>query len=77
MIRASGKSQIALKNAATVTQSRSYTSIQRVDGRRIIAVTANVVPGQANENQIPIDLKSEFLPYLAINYTGLQYGLQG
>jgi multidrug efflux pump subunit AcrB len=48
-----------------------------VDGKRVLNVTANVVPGQANENKILASLKAEYMDELLASYPGLQYSFQG
>ncbi|MCC5997077.1 MAG: efflux RND transporter permease subunit [Oceanicaulis sp.] len=67
---------LALGAAAAVSESRSYTRIERIDGRRIIEVTANVdtavtTPGAAREQV------EAFLPELAARYPGLTFALAG
>ena len=69
--------EIPLARAALMKKNRAYTEINRVDGKRVINVTANVVPGLANENKILDNLKTEYLPSLLANYSGLKYSFQG
>ncbi|MBW1751771.1 MAG: efflux RND transporter permease subunit [Deltaproteobacteria bacterium] len=69
--------EIPLARAARVKSSRAYTEISRVDGKRVLNVTANVVPGQANENKILAGLKADYLPQLPAKYPGLKYSFQG
>ncbi|MFT4702447.1 MAG: multidrug efflux pump subunit AcrB [Bradymonadia bacterium] len=42
MVRAPSGAELALSEAANIERSRSYTSIRRIDGRRVISVTADV-----------------------------------
>jgi multidrug efflux pump subunit AcrB len=77
LIRTPDGGEIPLARAAQMTQSRAYTEINRVDGKRVINVTANVVPGLANENKILASLKTDNLPTLLANYSGLKYSYQG
>jgi multidrug efflux pump subunit AcrB len=77
LIRTPDGGEIPLARAAEMIQSRAYTEINRVDGKRVISVTANVVAGKANENKILASLKSEFLPQLLSRYSGLSYSFEG
>ncbi len=77
LIRTPDGGEIPLDRAARMIQSRAYTEINRVDGKRVLNVTANVVAGKANENKILASLKSDFLPQLLADYSGLSYSFQG
>ncbi|MCP4542854.1 MAG: efflux RND transporter permease subunit [Chloroflexi bacterium] len=66
-----------MSKATRMIQGRAYTHIERVDGRRVLDVTANVVAGKANPSKILADLKKGFLPELVARYTGLSYSLEG
>lgn len=77
LIRTPDGGEIPLDQAASMNQSRAYTEINRVDGKRVLNVTANVVAGKANENKILASLKSDFLPQLLAKYSGLSYSFQG
>lgn len=68
---------IPLSVAATITETRGFTSIERVDGRRIIELTADVdeaviTPGSARER-----VEQDFLPQLAADYPRLTWRLSG
>ena len=68
---------IPLSVAATITETRGFTSIERVDGRRIIELTADVdeaviTPGVARER-----VEQDFLPQLAADYPQLSWRLSG
>jgi multidrug efflux pump subunit AcrB len=77
LVRSSQGVLIPIRQAAQFTSSRAYTEIRRVDARRVINVTANVVPGQVNENKILASLRSDYLPGLLAEYSGLRYSFQG
>jgi multidrug efflux pump subunit AcrB len=77
LIRTPAGGEMPLAEAATITQSRAYTEINRVDGRRVLNVTANVVQGVANENKILATLQAEFIPELLARYNGLRFSFQG
>ena len=77
LVRTPSGGDMPLTRAASMTQGRAYTQIERVDGRRVLDVTANVVAGKANPGKIIADLKKDFLPELAARYTGLSYSFEG
>jgi multidrug efflux pump subunit AcrB len=77
MIRTPDGGEIPLVRAAELKSGRAYTEINRVDGKRVLNVTANVIPGLANENKILASLKSVFLPELVAKYPGLKYSFEG
>jgi len=77
LIRTPDGGEIPLDRAVRMIQSRAYTEINRVDGKRVLNVTANVVAGKANENKILASLKTDFLPQLLASYSGLSYSFQG
>ncbi len=77
MIRTPDGGEIPLIRAAKLSRGRAYTEINRVDGKRVLNITANVVPGIANEHKIMASLKSGFLPELIAKYPGLKYSFEG
>ncbi len=77
IVRTPDGGEIPLARAAQVTGGRAYTEINRVDGKRVLNVTANVIPGQANENMVLASLKTDFLPKLMVSYPGLKYSFEG
>jgi multidrug efflux pump subunit AcrB len=77
LIRVPDDTLIPLAQAATFTTNRAYTEIKRVDGRRVLNATANIIPGQANENKILADLRATFLPELLARHGGLRYSFEG
>jgi len=66
-----------LAQAVEMGHGRAYTEINRVDGKRVLNVTASVVPGQANENKVLASLKNGYFQELAARYSGLGYSFQG
>ena len=68
--------EILLRNAVRIVKGRAYTSIDRTNGRREIAVTANVRPPSQAENILQ-DMKKEMLPDLVSRYPGLSYSFKG
>lgn len=60
LLRTPDGGEMPLNRAAQMIQGRAYTKIERVDGRRVLDVTANVVAGKANENKIIAALAERF-----------------
>jgi multidrug efflux pump subunit AcrB len=69
--------EIPLVRAAQLKSGRAYTEINRVDGKRVLNVTANVIPGLANENRIMAGLRADYLPEILARYAGLKYSFEG
>ena len=77
LLRTSDRGEIPLVEAARIRRGRSYTVIQRADGRRVLDVTAKVVPGVTTAGKVLADLKKHALPVLMKKYDGLGYSLEG
>ena len=69
--------EIPLAEAVDIERGRAYTEIQRRDGRRIVAVTANVDDQITNANSIVGELTSNELEVLKKKYPGLKHSLEG
>lgn len=76
MVLQSPEGEVMLREAARLVPGRAYTSINRVEGRRTISVTANVTP-QTKTPEITASLKKNFMPDLTGEYSGLSYSFQG
>ena len=68
--------EILLRNAVETLTGRAYTSIKRTNGKREIAVTANIRPPSQAENIVK-DMKKDILPDLLGKYPGLSYSFKG
>jgi len=77
MIRTPDGGEVPLARAAELKSGRAYTEIKRVDGKRVLNVTSNVIPGVANEFKILAALKTDFLPRTLAKYPGLKYSFEG
>ncbi|MEL6712597.1 MAG: efflux RND transporter permease subunit, partial [Planctomycetota bacterium] len=77
ILRTPAGGEMPLSTVATVDSGRSYTTINRRDGRRIVAVTAEVDPASASAGTILGEIQAEFLPDLARRYEGLRWSLAG
>ncbi len=77
MIRAPDGSELPLPQAVHMDTGRAFTEINRVNGRRVVNVSGEVIPEVANAEKIQTDLAAQFLPALAAQYPGLRYGFEG
>lgn len=69
--------EIPLVEAAKIESGRAYTEIKRREGRRIVAVTANVDDQIASANSIIAEVTGNELEALQKKYPGLTYSLEG
>ncbi len=76
-IRLSDGSEIPFKTVAEVQYGRGYSTIKRIDRRRVVTVSADVDTTVANANDINKDLLASVLPSLTLEFTGLQYRFGG
>ncbi|NOG31885.1 efflux RND transporter permease subunit [Halomonas sp. TBZ9] len=67
---------VPLSRVAEFTLSQASSSIQRIDGRRIITVTADS-EGDVAINQVLATLREEVFPNLQAQFSGLEVGLGG
>jgi multidrug efflux pump subunit AcrB len=77
ILRTPEAKEMPLSMAADQSQDRSYTSIRRVGGQRVINVTADVITGVANGPKVLAELKKNALPQLLHDHPGLEYSLEG
>ena len=76
IIRATDGREALLREVVTMTPGRAYTSIDRRAGRRVVSITADVVP-RSETNTVIATLKSEILPALQDQYPGLTFSFEG
>ncbi len=76
MLRTPGGGEIPLTDAARLIRSRAYESIKRVDGQRMIDVTADVTR-TANANEILQQFQRTGLNQVMDRYPGLRVSLEG
>lgn len=69
--------ELPLLQAVELEEGRSYTSINRRNGRRVISVTADIEEDDANAAKIKDDVVENHIPRLIRKYQGLSYGLEG
>jgi multidrug efflux pump subunit AcrB len=68
--------EVPLREIATFESGRAYTSITRIDGRRIINVTADATP-KTKARAVLSELKVSALDKLKADHPGLSYSLEG
>ncbi|MEZ4271847.1 MAG: efflux RND transporter permease subunit [Myxococcota bacterium] len=76
LLRTPSGSEIPLGQAAESVRGRSYTQIERVDGRRVVSVTAELRAG-VSVDRIMTDVMGKFLPRLSADIPGLEYAPGG
>lgn len=69
--------EIPLAQAALLTPNRAETNIRRVDGRRVLNVTADIVEGESNANVLLRRIQQEVMPGIVAATPGLGYSLEG
>ena len=71
-IRLADGTEAPLSTVARVSESRSFSEINRVDGRRVVTVSADVETAIATPNEVIGRIETELLPPLRADYAGLQ-----
>ncbi|MCK5837313.1 MAG: efflux RND transporter permease subunit, partial [Desulfobacula sp.] len=69
--------QIPLNQVAKIEMIRGYSTIQRVDRKRIITVISDINEHIANAREIVEDLKLNYLDTLVNRFPGVTYDLEG
>lgn len=76
LLRTPSGTMVPLREVAEVTVGRSYTSIDRRAGRRILTVTADVTP-PSDAGLIQKSLAAEVIPQLKDRFQGLEASFEG
>jgi multidrug efflux pump subunit AcrB len=76
-IRLSDGSEVPLRTVARLIESRGYSSIDRVDGLRIVTVSAEVDTNVQTPTEVNSLIQAEMLPALKKQFPGLQYKQSG
>ena len=71
-IRLADGTEAPLSTVARVAESRSFSEINRVDGRRVVTVSADVDTALATPNEVIDRIETELFPPLRADYPGLQ-----
>ncbi len=77
ILRTGQGGEIPLAEAADIERGHAYTEIKRRDGRRVVAVTADVDARLSNANTIIGEVVDHELDALQKKYPGLRYSLEG
>lgn len=72
-----GGGEIPLGEAAKITRTKAPLRIQRVDGGRVIGITANVTAGVTTGNKVLASFDERELPEILARYPGLSYSFEG
>jgi len=76
-LRTNDGQEIPIEEVAVITSGRAYSTIQRVDRKRVITVSSDLDEATANASKIVADLKDDFLPKLIKRFPGIKYDLEG
>lgn len=76
-IRLPGGAEAPFTTVAQVTEGRGYATIDRVDRRRVVTVTADVDADAGNANEINRELRATVLPGLVRDFPGLVFDFEG
>ncbi len=76
-IRTQSGHEVPLLSAAQVDFGPGVSTIVRTDGRRRVAVSAEVDPKRANAGEIMEELSRDFFPQIAAKYPDLHVSFQG
>ncbi len=76
-IRLPNGTEIPFQTIAEVQYGRGYSTIMRIDRRRVVTVSADVDETKANANDINRDLVANELPKLLREFNNLQYSFGG
>ena len=77
LIKAPNGAEIPINQAAEIIETTAPVRIDRVDGGRVLNVTANVINSITNANKVLSALESKELPDLMKRYSGLRYSFEG
>jgi multidrug efflux pump subunit AcrB len=69
--------EVPFSTAVVGRTSRGPATIERVDRRRVLAVTADIDTEVANANQVIADLEARVLPELLAGHPGIAYSFEG
>ncbi len=77
IVRTPDGGEIPLSHVAILQNGLSFSEINRVDGKRIVDVTASVDSKAANTGEIVQSLRTEVLPQLVADYPALEFSFAG
>lgn len=77
LIRSPDGGEIPLRQAAVISETSAPVRIERVDGGRVVNVTANVIAGVTTGNRVLGAFSKSELPEIIKRYPGLRYSFEG
>lgn len=77
LIRTPAGGEIPLAQAAQVSRGKSYTSIERIDGKRVLTVSADIDETVTTTAEVVQNLMTAVLPGLSRDMPGLTFGPAG
>ncbi|GIS96765.1 MAG: hypothetical protein CM1200mP24_00490 [Gammaproteobacteria bacterium] len=76
-IRLADGTEAPFSTVARVIESRSYSEIRRVDGRRVVTVSGEVDTAIATPTEVTNQIEANLLPELTLRFPGVQVGQSG
>jgi multidrug efflux pump subunit AcrB len=76
MIQTPSGAFVPLRDVVEISRGRAFTTINRMDGRRVVQVTADV-NDRSRSGEVEKGLRETELPMLVSRYPGLQYSFEG
>ena len=77
LIKGANGAEIPINQAAEIIETTAPVRIDRVDGGRVVNVTANVLSDVTNGNKVLTAMGKSELPQLINRYPGLRYTFEG
>ena len=77
LIKGENGAEIPINQAAEIIETTAPVRIDRVDGARVLNVTANVLTSVTNGNKVLSAMEKKELPELLNKYPGLRYTFEG
>ena len=77
LIKGANGAEIPISQAAEIIETTAPVRIDRVDGGRVVNVTANVLSDVTNGNKVLTAMEKSELPQLINRYPGLRYTFEG
>ena len=76
-IRTPDGNEVPFASVAEVEFGQGYASINRVNRKRTVSVSADIDPERIQSGEVISDINDNFMPGLVQKYQGVEYGLQG
>ena len=76
-IRTADGKEVPFASVAEVDFGRSFTTINRVDRKRTVSVTADTDPDKIESGQVIEEINENFIPQLIQKYQGVESNMQG